>query len=305
MDQIHNTVLQTYTARFGELSKRGQFHFASRLHLWHQLPEASAWLAILRPNFTANDQPLQALAQLMTEPLPILKQTADLRNPYFTRYPQLRSYERIMFRLLFLHTVYGFDSRQYLYKILPKETVLELYQALLADREALSKLSSYAINFLYLVDRFGHQDDASAIQPRQLLGLAQTEFTSDSPLERQLECYFYTHCILAETLFYYRALPAHSRNYYLAMLEIVEVTIENYFETTRLDICYEFLVCCRILNYKSQLEDSILARTEQSMHAEGFIAEPLANTARPSTLQNSEHRNVLFILSQLPYKPLF
>jgi hypothetical protein len=305
MNQIYKTVLQTYTARFGELSKRGQFHFASRLYLWHQLPETAAWLEMLQPDFTANEQPLQSLAQLMAEPLPILKQTAELRNPYFTRYPQLRSYERIMFRLLFLHTIYGFDSRQYLYRVLPKESVLELYQALLADQEALCKLSSYAINFLYLVDRFGHQDNASAIQPKQLLGLAQTQFTSDSPLERQLECYFYTHCILAETLFYSRALPSHNLHYYLAMLEIVEITIQSYFETTKLDICYEFLVCCRILNYQTQLEGLILDRTERSMHAEGFIAEPLNEPNKPSTLQNSEHRNVLFIVSQLPYQPLF
>jgi hypothetical protein len=305
MNEINNTVLQTYTARFDELSKRGQFHFASRLYLWHRLPEAAAWLDLLRPGFTAHDQPLQSLAQLMAEPLPILKQTAELRNPYFTRYPQLRSYERIMFRLLFLQTIYGFDSRQYLYRVLPREAVLELYQALLADREALCQLSSYAINFLYIVDRFGHQDDASAIQPKQLLGLAQTQFTGDSPLDRQLECYFYTHCILAETLFYSRALPSHNRHYYLAMLEILELTIESYFETTKLDICYEFLVCCRILNYKTHLEALINTRTTQSMHAEGFIAEPLNAASNPSTLQNSEHRNVLFILSQLPYQPLY
>lgn len=285
------------------MAARQKFHFASRLYLWQQLPQAAGWLDELRPTFTGGEQPLPVLLALLGQPLPPLLETAGQRQPHFERYPRLRHYERVLFRLLYLQTVYGYNSLELFGKVLPKSDSQALYQRLQTDRAALLSLSSYAINFVYLFswceNRVGDWDS----RPQQFLEIAQTGFTASTPLKRQLEAYFYTHCIIAESLFYARPVSASRRTPYLAMLLALEKIIETYFETIKLDILYEYLVCCRILGRPSHLVPRIMLRTENAIHPEGFIAEPLSPVK--ATLQNSEHRNVLFLLAQHPYQPLF
>jgi len=124
----------TYTSRYDELSDRQKFHFASRLYLCQQLPQAAAWLAELRPAYTGNEQPLPVVRALLAQPVPDLPQTASHRQPYFDKYPKLRQYERVLVRLLFLQVLYGYESRKLIYEVLPEPEMHKLHQALLADQ---------------------------------------------------------------------------------------------------------------------------------------------------------------------------
>ena len=302
MHNIYNSVLETYQRSFYDLPDRQRFHFANRLYLWGQWPQAADWLTEMRSTFTADEQPLQTLIPILTQALPELAQTGALRQPFFERYPLLRSYERVLFRILFLHSVYGIDGHALLFQVLDEASARQLYDSLLHDPEALRVLSSYAINYLYLFDHFDTSVDRLRLQPEQLLKIADG-YTGGSALDRQLEDYYYTHCILGETLLYARPVATEKQPPHLKMLQKLETIITEHLVETKLDVLYEYLVCCRILNHRSELEPQILARTEKAVHPDGFIAEPLS-THLQASLQNAEHRNVLFLLSQSPYRPL-
>lgn len=301
MSNLYNTVLGSYSQNFDSLSRRAQFHFASRLYLWEQISQATEWLATLRPWFTANGNPRAALQQLLLEPLPTLRETTNLRQPYFNLYPKLQPYTRALFRLLFLCSVYKIDKPDLIFELFSREELLSQRNALLKDYDALKNLSSFAINFLYLLERFINRE-SSSLPVHDFLKLGREAYDTNKPLERQLQCYLFTHCVIAESLFYYRRVPEANRGTYMEMLRQTEDIIDSFFSEIKLDNKLEFLVCCRLLGYQSQLESTIMESAEKSLTRQGFIHDQLSRS-KPS-LQAAEHRNVLFLMSQQPFRPL-
>lgn len=300
MNNLYNVVQATYTRNFLALRPRVQFHFASRHYLWQRDSQAQTWLEQLRPAFTASGQPRRAIRQLLAEPLPVLRQTNSIRGPYFAKYPRLRYYDRVLFRLLFMQTVYGLETAGLFYEFFDKDEVYKLREALLRDEAALAGLSSFALNFLYLLDQF--VNDSNALPLEQLHKVADSRYDASRPLERQLQCYFYTHCIIADSLFYARPVPLGRRTVYLQMLHEIEHIVEPHLANMKLDVLFEFLVCCRLLAYQSYLESQINRRAQLAISPQGFLVEPL--NKRLATLSNAEHRNVLFLMGQRPYQPL-
>jgi hypothetical protein len=301
MNNLYNTVLATYRQGFAGLTPAAQFHFASRLYLWQQEPQAAAWLRQLEPDFTANHQPRAVVEKLLAEPPPLLRQTAQVRAPYFARYPQLQTYEKVLFRLLFMRGLYNIEARPLFYELFDAAVVKQERDALLNDHAALAYLSTFAVNFLYLLERFIHDDDAALPVPT-LLQIGRSSFDNSKLVDCQLQCYFFTHCIIAESLFYARPIPHTYGSTYLEMLADTEQIIESRFEQLKFDNKLEFLVCCRILDHHSHLENRILEGAERALSPDGYLVEPLSTTS--STLSKAEHRNVLYLLSQRPYHPL-
>ena len=301
MSDLYNTVLATYTAGFQSLPPRSQFHFASRRYLWSRDEQSNQWLSTLRADFTANDNATAACERLLNQPLPALSQTGQARQPYFENFPQLREQERLLFRLLFMHTVYGLENRTALSQFYTDDALTQQHDALLHDSEALAYLSSFGVNYLYLLDRFIRHDESAL--PLEQLVTVPLRLHRQTPLERQLQLYFYTHCMLGESLFYGRAIPAEPRPIYQQMLQSIESILAEYIDQTKLDNLFEFLVCCRMLDYQSPLELEIYERAEAAVTTDGFIGEPL--DPRMGTLQKAEHRNVLFLISHEPYRPQY
>src|SRR5579884_117840 len=159
MSNLYNTVLKSYRSGFEQLPSRTQFHFASRLYLWDQHPEAEKWLTTLKLEFTHNGKPLQVLENLKREPAPSLNWSKKLRQPFFDQYPDLHSSIRVLFRTLFLKTVYGLDVREYIDQIYPADVLIKQRDGLLANPKALASLSSFAINFLFILERFIREDE--------------------------------------------------------------------------------------------------------------------------------------------------
>lgn len=261
---------------------------------------AKDWLTKLRPWFTANDNPRSALQQLLQEPPLILRESSHLRQPYFGRYPKLQLYIRGLFRLLLLCSVYGINEPSLIYEVFPKEELAAQRNALLKNYGALKNLSSFAINFLYLLERFINKNGAS-LPINELFKLGQEAYNTNKPLERQLQCYFFTHCIIAESLFYYRRIPKENMQVYTGMLRQTEGVMARFLNEIKLDNIFEFLVCCRLLGYESTLEEDILAIAKKSLTPQGFIHDQLSQS-KPG-LQAAGHRNVLFLMSQKPFKP--
>lgn len=286
MGNLYNTVLTTYSQQLDDLPFGYRFHFASRLYLWQQLPQAEVWLKRLRLGFTASDNPTKALEQL--------KQSETAKPIHHTN-PQLHLFEHLLFRALFMSTIYELDGRSALLKVAPDSQLADLRDQLLADPAALAESSSTSVNFLFLYDRFVSRDEQSlAIRPLAESVLNHLDLSEVKQLRRW--CYFLTHAIIGESLFYARAINAPKQAIYRDLLSELEPVLLKYQKQLTLDCLYEFLVCCQLINYKSNISLS------NPPLADGFIVEPLRSGRQ--TLHVSEHRNVLFLMSQSSFHPV-
>ena len=116
--------------------------------------------------------------------------------------------------------------------------------------------------------------------------------------------YFITHMIIGESQFYSKALTSETIAAYTPLFKKLETLMSKHFFSYKLDVKLEFLVCSRILGYTSFLEDMIYSEALNSFSPYGdFIIDTYNVTAawQKKDLKTAEHRNILFILSTLPY----
>jgi hypothetical protein len=126
-------------------------------------------------------------------------------------------------------------------------------------------------------------------------------YASLSISSQWLEVYYLTHAIIGATDFYAKKIAPTDRLYYTQFLQRAEEIISTNYVSLKLDIKLEFLVCCRIVGYASFLSSIIESECVVSLGNDGFLID-LYNIKRwktPTTLAASEHRNVLYLLSQL------
>jgi len=309
MSKLSNNILRYYQTHAHEMPIDKQYHLASRLYLWNQNSVAAQSLQDLQSEFTSNHDPETALRKIITasleSPVHGSKNAAELRRPYFERYPKLKMYVSTLFRMHFMRLLHDIDSRPLFHTLFDRAEVSQLRHDLLQDPKALAILSTHAINFLYLYDRSFTKTNSLPLHVFLEVGRTQYDFTNRMHL--QLFIYLYTHCILGESLFYYRQPPAATREVYLTMLQELEQVITEHFEDINLDNKCEFLVCAKILGKSSPLEGRIFVEAEQSVSNDGtFLVDRHNNNpqADNSTLEKSEHRNVLFMMANSDFTPL-
>ncbi len=310
MDKISNNIYAHYRQTFSQLPFDKQFHFASRLYLWDQDEWASKKLVQLRQEFTAANKPDAALQQVrkvaLSSPLHGSKNASELRRPYFELYPNLKLYVSLLFRTLFLETIYGYDARDIFLQLCPPNEVEQLVEDLLNDPAALAILSTHAVNFLYLYSRL-FTPTKQIFSPDVFLDVGQKQYDSSDPIHLQLKIYLYTHCVIGESMFYYRPLPANTTGVYISMMKELESLIDASFEDINLDNKYEFLVCSQIAGFQSSLHRRIDAEACRSLSEHGtFLVDRHNNNPQTTniSLDKSEHRNVLCILANRQFSPL-
>jgi len=203
-----------------------------------------------------------------------------------------------LFRVRHLLFIYGVDVRDELLKILPLEKLRATCQKLGQDDEAIKILSTYAINYIYLVEQilFPADFDFSKFLQKVLV-LGQTYNTTDAEQILFL-IYLYTHCIIGESNFYLEKI-SHADEF-SQMLREIESLIKNNYDEINLDNKCEFLVCARIVNYQTDLADRIWQECEESFAPEGdWVIDTLNNYKQSERVSfgSSEHRNVLLIMS--------
>jgi hypothetical protein len=87
------------------------------------------------------------------------------------------------------------------------------------------------------------------------------------------------------------------------MLDELETVISDNYTAINMDNKFEFLVCCKLAGKQSSLESEIFAEAEYSVSEDGtFIVDRHNSNPQTanSTLDLSEHRNVLFIMANRP-----
>ncbi|MCA9325135.1 hypothetical protein KDA23_03675 [Candidatus Saccharibacteria bacterium] len=308
MDDLSNTIYAYYLSHFDELAFDKQFHFASRLYLWDRDESARTKLDHLRDEFTASGDPTAALQAVYNaaqqSPIHGSKNAAELRRPHFEKYPKLKTYVTLLFRLNFLQTIYGLDARQAFHQLCPQAELEAYVEQLLQDDDALAILSTHAVNFLYLYQRvvLGQETDGLA---QRFLEVGQQKYDLSNTIHLQLFIYLYTHYVIGETQFYYRRIT--KTGVYLEMMQQLEALIDTNFERINMDNKFEFLACSRLVGRESFLTERIWDEAKHSVSPDGsFIIDRHNQNPQQGNvdLNGSEHRNVLLLLANRPFKPL-
>lgn len=310
MTDTARTVYNYYISHFTDLPFDKQFHFASRLFLWRQDEFCQQQLDQLQAAFTANRSPAEALHTIYAEsvgsPVHGSKNAAELRRPYFEKYPQLKTQVLLLFRAAFMLQMYGIDGRKELFDIIAPEQFEDIITRLLTDEETVAILSTHAINLIYLYSRIIKRDE-TAFDPAHFLRIGRSQYDLSDPIQVQLLIYLYTHCIIGEAKFYYRAIPDTYRSVYLEMLADLEELFDTQLRNINLDNKFEYLVCCRLLGISSRHEAAIFAEAAKSFSPDGdYLIDRYNNNPQTVNvaLDNSEHRNVLLLMATQPFHPI-
>lgn len=297
-------VRQYYLDHFELLPFDKQFHFVSRLASWHDDAECISLLqnlkdSLLPPQATAREILQDVLTNLPDVPI----NAAQERAPYFAKYPKLRGRMLALFRVRHLLSLYNTDVRGELTDIVPLDQLRSLAADLRQNDDAVRILSTYAVNYIYLVDHILFPLENASTDSERFYELGDAYDLSNQH-DVLLLIYLYTHCIIGESNFYKQPVGSGRRETCLKMLTRLENIIRQYFDGINLDNKLEFLVCCRILGYKTGLFERIYAECTQSVSAEGtFLIDTInrAGQADKTSFVHSEHRNVLFIMSTTDY----
>ena len=145
----------------------------------------------------------------------------------------------------------------------------------------------------------------NAFDPGTLCEKAFDYVTTLSQKQLSSTAYFITHMIIGESRFYSKELSKETIQKYKELFERLENLISTHFFSFKLDIKLEFLVCARILGYTSFLENMIYSEAVNSLSPYGdYIVDTynVTESWQKKDFNTAEHRNVLFILSTLPYR---
>jgi hypothetical protein len=302
--ELARNVRQYYLDHFDELPLDKQFHFAGRLSSWNNDPDCNDLMLRLKPHFLQPDQPVvEDLRTLIFHSSKPHTNSAEIRAPYFEKYPLLQGYMLALFRVRHLLYVYGYDARQQLLEVVSEKELHDLSRALVQDDHALRILSTFAINYLYLVELILYDSGAVDIDIAKIYDLG-SGYDTENKHELALMIYLYTHCIIAETNYYERPVRTEKLDVFRKMLERLEKLINKNYDDLSLDNKLEFLVCSRICGYETSISSRIYSECEKSVSTEGtFLVDTLNSSAnnKRTSLASSEHRNVLFIMSTMPY----
>ena len=302
MNPLHQAIRAYYFDHFDELPADKQFHFVSRLSAWSKDTKALKLLDVLKPSMVTNTTSLDLEALLATSP-PVTLNAAARRAPYFAKYPELFGLMLALFRVRHLLFHYGIDTRDELLAFHGKDALYALSDRLQQDSEALMILTTYAINYIYLVESilFPRNDTPMNSFIHQLPSLA--DIYTDTPEDSLLLIYLYTHCIIGASNFY--QMPVQ-HPVYLTMLSLIEQRIAAHFDHINLDNKFEFLVCCKLASFETTLEEAIHEEAAQSLSPHGtFLVDTINQAAQKNKVSfaASEHRNVLYIMGSVPYLP--
>lgn len=283
-----------------------KFHFLSRLYLWTGDSHLKKDLETIRTTYIGDSsadhqEKLQRLFNTVPERGDRMV-AKEARQEYFKKYPRLEPCLNLLFKNLFVQKIYGIDLQEHIRALVSDTELLDLKRALENDSEALRTLSTHAINYLYTLEHY-MGTKVSEVDPEFLLQVGLSYPKGDATLQ----IYFFTHCIIGASRFYSEDIRKQDLPIYIKMLQATENIIADEFKKISLDNKFEFLVCSKMCGYASFIEKGILSEADQSLAPDGNFLMDIHNMKAVPDERNdfvgSEHRNVLYIMSQIPFHP--
>jgi hypothetical protein len=303
---LDKTIKQYYLDNVENLRSDKQFHFASRIAAWEGDKQALDILLKLRGYMVpeTNQQISNLLGQLVRSPQEGKRNAHELRQPYFQKYPRLYGIHSALFRVRHLKSIYGIDASQALFEHASKVELDELSEKLMQDEETIRILSTFAINLFYLY-KVILENQADFVDLERIIEISK-EYDIKNIKHVQLMIYMMTHCIIGETNFYTEEITRNRKNQCSKMLRVLEPIIEENFDNINLDNKLEFLVCCRICGIRTHLSKRVERECASSLSENGhFLVDKHNKNGQKNkvSFESSEHRNVLYIMSNSDYQP--
>jgi hypothetical protein len=288
-------VLDSYEKNMSSLSNGKQFHFNSRMFLWTRKAYYKKKVSALEKTLLDNLDEVMESAKNPTAEYP--KKFLAQRKKAIEKYPWITRYNTLLFKWLFLKTIFKKNIRKKVLATISEETLRKCVRMLLNDPLSLTMLSTLGINFLYLTR--GILQERELFSPRELFNIA-TENYANTENHAELKLYFFTHCIIGESQFYKRRIRNDVKTY-IAMIRASEETLEEHFDSIPIDNKVEFLVTTKLCQIKSVFFNRIQEECEKNFSEDvGFIREP-RRPMEKQTLSDAEHRNVLYTMSNLRF----
>ncbi|HTK39833.1 MAG TPA: hypothetical protein VL362_03120 [Patescibacteria group bacterium] len=287
---MYEQIYTTYHERFHELDHEHQFHFASRLALTADDAWARAKIDELESAMLGSSADSSLRLLRGKEPTLTDVNAAALRMPLFKQSPWLYDYELMLFYALHAKVQYDMDVTEQLKTQV--QVSLDQLHSLVTDPRTLATLSTYLVNAYYLHARLIDKTD-------QVIPLEAIQEALDTPLDdpndARLKLYLLTHCVLAETLFYARTIPASLQSYYHEIAEMIAARLESSWNDLTLDAKLEAAYCLKILSVRTDLQANVIQDAQAHYSdAHGYIIDPRSQAK--NSLNGAEHRNVLFLM---------
>lgn len=301
MKDLSENILKYYWDNIDDLPNEKRFHFANRLYSWNQNSAAEKELDRQKNDFV-NDRGIGELLEVTPDKN---MSNYNARLEYFNKYSLLYGLSLALFKIRHLLFIFRIDKRQELLNIVPIGEIKKLRDELLADDNAIMTLSTHAVNYDYLVsdilfpDAFDDKPDVE-----QYLGL-YSKFQLDNPEQIRMLFYLWTHCIIADSNFYNKQVNSARLASYHKMLNVLDKLAQTNTENMSLDTKIEFLVCCQLCGFSPKSKRLILNECAKSISPDGIFLIDIHNifAGKKNSFAASEHRNVLFIMTQTDREP--
>lgn len=298
--KLADNIRRYFFANFDKLPQNRQFHFASRLAAWEGSKEATDKLRELKPLILPTDAD-QMFKDLLNYPLgPIYAD--QYRRKYFQKYPKLHGINMCLFQIRHLKEIYGLDLRHHFLNFVNHEELAQSANDILHDTPALKFLSSFAVNHIYLLQKlYGISTD---LDP-ELFFKMHSKYDKANPAQFNLLVYLLTHCVIAESNYYSEGLPANKLEAYLQMMELLDRLVAGRSDV-KLDALLEYLVASRICGRVAPAQRRVHAQLSNQLSDDGTYIIDLQNYSSGidiNSLNVSEHRNALYIMSTSSFRP--
>lgn len=305
---LYKKVLEEYKNNIDKLTFSDRYHFLHHLYLWERNDWASNKLASIKKEIAGDKATvLERLnRQLMQSAIAPVKNAVQLRKKYFAKHPTIQQLNNLLLETLYMKTVFGVDSRSLTPQVTRHLDIPAIFKTLLADSQAVAFLSTYAVNFFYIYDKFYAKTES--FKPADILRHADI-LDKNNPQELLLYFYFVTHCIIGDSLFY--AMPIshkYLQTYRSALRKLDEILMSDAYSLLHMDVKFETIVCARMCDLRLKSEAKIYSEGLRSLSTNGhFIVDTHNKSAQENfkDLSSSEHRNVLFLMSYKEYQPIY
>lgn len=296
-------IVKNYYEKNLHLLGEKKFHYLSRMYLWTGENKYYKKLKKERLNYLGkniNDIENRISERIKKSPHGrVGMNNYSERLKYFNKFSNLYETTSVLFFYLFSKSIYNKNLKSLVKKYIKTEKLLDFRKKLAQDPDALSILSTHAINFLYLSEMYLKDCSISckSINPENYFKLAKKYYKKGNELTI---IYLLTHCIIGASAFYSKKITKQNK-IYTKMIQLIEKIIqENYFNIN-LDNKIEFIVCAKLMNYPSDIEKLIISEAEFSLSPIGnYIVDKFNNHVKLSQKNDfisSEHRNVLYLMA--------
>lgn len=275
------------------------FHYYSRMWQWTGRDEYRAPLDAVRGRIIGNNRKeARAIFERMVREQ--VKHGDDVRSAQLARYPRLMPIKAALHRAFAAKIFYGRSLRPMLFNVVSIDELRTLRTELLREPVAIAELSSHAVNALYYMERlFGR---AFAVDPAVILRAAEAAPMPQGRKAVSERVYLFTHTIIGASAYYAKPIRRH-RQTYAQVLAAAEQVISAMYSDIRLDAKIEFVVANRILGRATPLEENIIGEAGASFWPDGgFIVDNSAPVAVRHDVLRAEHRNVLYCMTQEPWR---